>query len=102
MPITVDVDEIFGDLIAERVNRSAQAALDKGLREGLEKGREEGIEKGREQGAFSLLHRQIANRFGPLPEWAEERLKSLSAGQLEDISIRVLNATSLDQLFAQQ
>ncbi|HEX4228002.1 MAG TPA: DUF4351 domain-containing protein [Bryobacteraceae bacterium] len=94
MPITVDVDEIFGDLIAERVNRSAQAALDKGMREG--------IEKGREQGALSLLHRQIATRFGPLPEWAEKRLNSLSVGQLEDISIRVLNATSLDQLFAQQ
>ncbi|MGC2660772.1 MAG: DUF4351 domain-containing protein [Bryobacteraceae bacterium] len=93
MPITVDLDEVFGDLIAERVNRSAQ--------EGLARGIQQGRAEGREEGALSLLRKQIASRFGSLPDWAEDRLKLLSGAQLEDLSIRLLSATDLEQLFAQ-
>jgi len=40
----------------------------------------------------------MRKRFGTLPEWAEARLASMSFPELDDLSDRVLDAKSLDDL----
>lgn len=47
-----------------------------------------------------MLHRLIEKRFGPLPASAENQLTRLSIAELEDLSLRVLDAKSVDELFA--
>ena len=62
------------------------------------KGHEEGIREGLQQGELTVLLRLIAKRFGPLPAGAEERLSKLSAKELEDLSVRVLDVTTIEEL----
>jgi hypothetical protein len=50
------------------------------------------------RGELTVLHRQIETRFGAVPAWAEERLSGMSAGELLDLSVRVLGANSLEEL----
>ena len=40
----------------------------------------------------------IEKRFGALPGWAGEKLAALSAPELEDLSMRVLDAKSVEEL----
>jgi hypothetical protein len=58
------------------------------------KGRQEGELKGE----LTILRRQIEKRFGSVPNWAEERLAKLSAKELEELSVRVLDAKSIEDL----
>jgi predicted transposase YdaD len=89
MPITEDIME--HDLFGPRL-RKARA-------EGMEEGLEQGMEQGLQQGERNLLRRQIEKRFGPSPSWVQERLSALSPPQLEALGERLLDATSLEQLF---
>jgi hypothetical protein len=50
------------------------------------------------RGEVAVLRRLIEKRFGSLPSWAEQRLTSASAQQLEDLATRVLDAASLQEL----
>jgi phage terminase Nu1 subunit (DNA packaging protein) len=50
------------------------------------------------KGELVVLRRQIEKRFGGIPAWVEERLAGLSARELEDLRVRVLDATSLEDL----
>jgi len=59
---------------------------------------EEGEAKGREAGERTVLRRLIAKRFAALPAWVDERLNSMTLPELEQLSERVLDATSLDEL----
>jgi uncharacterized protein DUF4351 len=49
-------------------------------------------QEGRQEGAFTILRRLIEERFGALPGWAAEKLASLAAPELEDLSVRALDA----------
>ena len=59
----------------------------------------QGMEQGRLEEGTIILRRQIAKRFGPLPAWADERLAKLSVTELEDLSLRVLDAPSIADMF---
>jgi hypothetical protein len=50
------------------------------------------------RGELTVLRRQIERRFGAIPSWAEERLAGRSPADLEDLSVRVLDAQSLEDL----
>ncbi|MEF8729750.1 MAG: DUF4351 domain-containing protein [Accumulibacter sp.] len=65
---------------------------------GIEKGRQEG----RQEGEASLLKRQLARRFGTLPDAVQVRLTTATIDQLEEWAIRVLDAESLDAVFDQR
>jgi predicted transposase YdaD len=65
------------------------------IRQGLKQGRQEG----RHEGEVTILHRLIVKRFGTLPSWAEKQLHEMSTEALEDLSPRVLDAKTLDELF---
>jgi hypothetical protein len=64
----------------------------------IKQGLEQGLEQGRQQGERSVLRRQIEKRFGPVPDWADTHLAQLSLAELDDLSLRVLDAASLDDL----
>lgn len=51
------------------------------------------------RGELSLLRRQIEERFGPIPPWAEDRLIQRSAAELEELGVRVLKVRTIDELF---
>ncbi len=74
----------------------------KGKQEGRSEGRSEGLSegrlKGRHEGELVILRRQIETRFGNLPGWASEKLSALTPPELEDLSVKILDARSLDEL----
>jgi hypothetical protein len=41
----------------------------------------------------------LEKRFGALPDWVEFRLSSLSAPELDDLALRLLNTPRLEDLF---
>jgi hypothetical protein len=62
--------------------------------------RRKGIEIGREEGERKIVLRQIAKRFGPVPATAREHIDALPASKLERLALRLLDATSLNELLA--
>jgi hypothetical protein len=62
------------------------------------KGRQEGREQGRQEGELTILRRLTEKGFGPLPASAEKRLSKLSAKEIEELSVRVLDAQSIEDL----
>jgi len=80
MPIDVDIreHEVLGPMFREE--------------------RREGRQEWRQEGELTILLRLIEKRFGALPAWAAEKLASLPARDLEDLSVRVLDAPSVEEL----
>jgi hypothetical protein len=62
-------------------------------------GFKKGVAQGIQQGEAQVLRRLLARRFGPLPEWAEERLTQADLAQLEAWADRVLDADTLEAVF---
>ncbi len=65
---------------------------------GIEKSRQEG----RQEGEAALLTRQLARRFGALPDAVQVRLTTATIDQLQEWAIRVLDDGSLDAVFDQR
>jgi len=57
-----------------------------------------GLQKGRQEGELRVLRRQIEKRFGAIPAWAVERLVGLSTTDLEELTERILEAASIEDL----
>ena len=70
----------------------------KGRQEGEESGRQEGEQMGRRQGEAAILLRQLERRFGALPGWASDRIATADTVALEEWSLRVFDAASLDDV----
>jgi hypothetical protein len=68
-----------------------QVGLQEGVQQGLQKGLQEGVQKGE----AALLLRQLERRFGDLPDWAADRVRTADIRLLEDWGLRVLDAGSL-------
>ncbi|WP_269500257.1 DUF4351 domain-containing protein [Castellaniella sp. S9] len=64
-------------------------------RVGLRRGRAEG----RVEGQADLLLRQLARRFGTIPDTTTARIRSASAAQLETWALNILDAETLDEVF---
>ena len=50
------------------------------------------------EGELRVLRRQIRERFGEIPEWAEEKLKSATYLELEEFGSRLLRAATLEEM----
>ena len=61
---------------------------------------QEGIEKGIPMGETLLLRRLLTRRFGPVPGWVEAKLAGAEPAQLELWGERLLDAPSLEAVFA--
>ncbi len=57
-------------------------------------------QKGRQEGEAALLRRQLERRFGPRPDWAADRIAAADTAALEEWSLRVLDAGSLEDVLA--
>jgi predicted transposase YdaD len=90
---------------SEETAMLAQYIKDKGFQEGRREGRLEGRREGKVEGKLEgkcgLLEKILTRRFGPLPDWAKHRLASASSEQLEQWAERVLEAKSLQDMWAE-
>ena len=85
--------------LAERFDQWAHQHQQRGVEMGIEKGIQKGMEKGIEKGEALILQRQLARRFGVLPNQILETIAAASAGQIENWCDRVLDAQSLGEVF---
>jgi len=58
-----------------------------------------GMQQGMQQGEVAVLRRQLQRKFGPLPQWAEERLELAPSEHLERWADLVLDAKTLEGVF---
>lgn len=64
-------------------------------------GRQEGMREGRKEGEATLLTRQLQKRFGELPDSIHARLRGAQSDELEQWGERLLDVSTLDELFAE-
>lgn len=67
------------------------------LQQGIEHGIQQGMQQGLVQGEAIMLHRLLESRFGPLPDWARERIATADTETLETWGLRILQAQSIDE-----
>jgi len=65
---------------------------------GMKLGREEGREEGRGEGGRLIVLGQIGRRFGPVSAAVRRRIEALSEPELQQMSLRLLDARSVDEL----
>ena len=82
---------VLNDILENKV-------LGREYRRGVEEGLQQGVQQGIQQGELTLLRRQIEKRFGTLPNWAHARLSESSPSEIETYGLRLLDATSLEDL----
>jgi hypothetical protein len=63
---------------------------------------QQGIEKGIEKGEARLLQQLLTWRFGALPDWVETKLAQAESARLEAWAKRVLDAPTLEAVFAER
>ena len=80
------------------VNTIERVEREKALQQGVEQGLERGLERGRHQGVEGTLRKQLALKFGELPDWADARLAAATDAQLDDWVLRIMEADSLESL----
>jgi predicted transposase YdaD len=68
--------------------------------EGEAKGEAKGKAEGRAEGRAEALAQLLTLKFGTLPDAARTKLRAASAQQLADWTGRVLDATTIDDVFA--
>ncbi len=57
-----------------------------------------GLAQGVQQGELIVLRRQIESRFGAVPACAVDKLARSTTAELEELSVRVLHAQSIEEL----
>ena len=83
----------------EATLKGEQKGRQKGLQEGRQEGRQEGLQKGLHQGFSKAVALQLQLRFGPVPDWAQQRLANASEEQLVSWTGAILAAKSLQDVF---
>jgi flagellar biosynthesis/type III secretory pathway protein FliH len=73
--------------------------MEQGMLQGMEQGMQQGIQQGMQQGEALLLQRQLTRRFGALSATQLASIAAATPAQLEIWGDRVLDATSLDEVF---
>ncbi len=69
-------------------------------REWMAEGQAKGHAEGRAEGRAEMLLRQCRRKFGEVPDTVDERVRAASIDQLDEWGERVLDAGSLDEVFA--
>ncbi len=69
------------------------------IEEGFQQGVQQGMQQGMQQGQARVLTRLLIGRFGDLPSWVGERIRSGSEAELDVWTDAVLAAGSLEQVF---
>ncbi|MBF0418958.1 MAG: DUF4351 domain-containing protein [Magnetococcales bacterium] len=56
--------------------------------------------EGRQEEAVAMLKRLLQRRFAAVPDWANEKITRAELSALENWSLRILDAHSLDDVFS--
>lgn len=72
--------------------------FEEGIRQRNRRSFQQGFKLGIGIGELNVIRCLIRVRFGAVPAWAEERLSSFSAAELEAVSARLLKADDLEEL----
>ncbi len=87
----------------EGVEQGRLQGLEEGRKQGLEEGERRGLEKGRhlgfDEGRRSALASVLETRFGPLPQWARERIQQASSEEVNEWIRRAVTAPCLEHVF---
>jgi hypothetical protein len=84
--------------VLEREAKSVPVMIDIMANKVLGRERKKGLELGLVKGELRLLRRQLDKKFGPIPTWANERLAKATVPEIEDLAVRLLDASNLDEL----
>jgi predicted transposase/invertase (TIGR01784 family) len=84
---------------AQAIAKGMQQGVLQGMQQGMQKGMQQGIQQGMQQGEALLLQRLLTRRFGALSATHLARIAAATPTQLETWGDRVLDATSLDEVF---
>ena len=93
-------EALMGTVAQTWIEQGIERGIEKGIEKGIERGRSEGREEGRAEGRAGILLRQLALRFGDVPDAVRERVRGASAAELEAWAEAVLVAASLDEVLA--
>lgn len=78
---------------------SAEELIEQGMKIGEERGEQRGEVRGRIAAKRETLLQQMRLKFGPLPAAVEATLGELAdVARIDDLLVRILTATSLDQM----
>jgi predicted transposase YdaD len=101
-PLVIEETRTMPILINIRENPFFREVFEEGKQEGHQEGRQEGRQEGCQEGhkeeAVALLCRQLEHRFGPLPAATRQQIEAADTPTLETWSLRVLDATSLEDV----
>ena len=107
LSLSAEEEQVYQHLIREiypEVNKMiTNPLIERGRQEGIQLGRQEGIQLGRQegvqQGKQSILLQQLIAKFGTLPESVTQEIRAISSEQkLDELSLRVLTANSIDEM----
>ena len=93
--------DVFAEGQQDGIALGVTQGISQGISQGLSQGISLGISQGLSLGENQLLLRQIRRRFGTLPQWVEDKLSQASTRQKELWGDRILDAPSLEVLFAE-
>jgi len=91
-----ELDEI-DDVLKE--STMLEQTIERWFEDATLKGELRGELRGEQKGFAKLVALQLKLRFGPVPDWAQERLASASEEQLTEWAGTILTAQSLNDLF---
>jgi hypothetical protein len=66
------------------------------------RGIRQGMQAGQLKGSVAVLHTQIERKFGPVPEWAQERIDAADAATLQQWALNILDARTIEKVFDTQ
>ena len=72
---------------------------EKGFQRGVQFGKQKWHDAGRQEEAAAMLLRQLQRRFGDTPAWAKDKIANADLPILEAWSLRILDATVLEDVF---
>ena len=75
--------------------------IQQGMQQGMQMGEEKGILIGETKGQALVIQRQLIRRFGILSDHAKSRLQNATSEQLECWADRLLDAPTLEAVFAE-
>ena len=78
-------------MLEQTIERWFEDATLKGVRQGEQKGMHKGI--------ATIVALQLQQRFGNVPEWAQERMGTASTEQLTHWASVILTVKSMEELF---
>lgn len=99
--IGVALSERVGPELEEAAVTAAEKLEQRGLIKGREQGLREGLLQGLLKGLRTLLLRQLAAKFGAVPQSVEERIEGANEDELGRWGELLVTAASLEEVFGE-